>query len=160
MYLSSLDGLTIHLQSSLLLKISACSDVLLSFPFYALGISSGEKFLLYRILHTVLQNLEKNHDLQYECESGAAKRSGGANYSFFTTFAVFTNSTPVLLSWWLNKIMLQKVKTLKQTKDKTKKSKKNDSMCKQINIIIAAWILRGIVIEFYETHRFTEIYLS
>ena len=51
-------------------------------------------------------------------------------------------------------------KTLKQTKDKTKKKKnENESLFKWINITIADLILRGIIIGFYVTHRFTEVYL-
>ena len=59
-------------------------------------------------------------------ESGTAKRSGGPIYLFFTTFAVFTNSTPASLVLMVKQNSATEVyfslsyKTLKQTEDKTK----------------------------------------
>ena len=57
-YSSSLDGLSLHLQSSLLLKVSVCSDVSLLFPLEEFSILNGKKFLLYRILHTTLRKFD------------------------------------------------------------------------------------------------------
>ena len=82
-----------------------------------------------------------------------SKEVEGPIYSFFTTFAVFTNFTPALLVLMIKQNNAIEVyfsmsyKTLKQTKDKAKKSE----VKMKINIIIAAPILRGIIIEFYET---------
>ena len=79
-----------------------------------------------------------------------------------TIFPVFTNSTPASLVLMVKKIMLQKFIFHYHIKrqNKTKNQNKNESSFKQINFIIAATILKGIIIEFYETHWFTEVYLS
>ena len=80
-YLSSLDGRSIHPQYSLLSKVSVCSDILPTFPSEECSILNQKRFLLYRILHTILVNL--------------ISWSGW----FFTTFVVFVYPLLPMTRW-------------------------------------------------------------
>ena len=93
-YSSSLDRLSIHPQSLLLLKVSVCSDVSLSLPLEELSILNGKKVF---IVQDTTYYSRKFDIMVRACEISMKlehpKEVAGPICSFFTTFAVFTNST-------------------------------------------------------------------
>ena len=109
--ITSLDHVLILVDQILVftaIKSSVCSDVSLSFPSQKLNILKKKKFWLYKILHTILENLISWSGLAKWVWKGSRQKRWRGQYHFSQLLLFLL--TPLLLrwSWQLNKIMLQK----------------------------------------------------
>ena len=97
-YSSLLDGLSIHPQSSLLLKVSFSSYVSLSFPSEELNILYGQKFLLYKIIHAFLESLISWSGPAKRVWKRSSQKKWRGRYTHFSQLLLFL-LTPLLLCW-------------------------------------------------------------